>query len=95
MRINRAELYSLVERINICAGKKTKPYTKDSNGNLKANVGTYCLSWAYSGVCFEQMDNEGGGVTQPFHCGYIPKRELYDLLQAFIAGLRTGQGATK
>jgi hypothetical protein len=31
--------------------------------------------------------NEGGGVNCPLVHGHVPKRELYNLMQAFIKGL--------
>lgn len=33
------------------------------------------------------MHNEGGGVTAPLSSGHIPKRELWERMHAYRAGL--------
>jgi hypothetical protein len=86
-RITDKHLEHLVDRINEVTGSPRAAYTKDANGNYKANIGNYHLSHAYGGVCLHRMHNEGGGVTTPLVYGHVPKRELYNALRAYLTGL--------
>lgn len=81
-RITEKELESVVLRINNITGSPVKPYIDG-----KAQIGNYHLSYAYGGVSLHRMHNEAGGVTTPLSCGHISKRELYNLMQAYISGL--------
>lgn len=81
-RITEKELEAVVLRINSITGSPVKPYI-----DSKAQIGNYHLSWAYGGVSLHRMHNEAGGVTTPLNCGHISKRELYNLMQAYIGGL--------
>jgi hypothetical protein len=55
-------------------------------GNI-AQVGNYHLSGAYGSVCLHRMHNLDGGVSSPLSTGHIPKRELLNLMHAYIQGL--------
>jgi hypothetical protein len=81
-------LQVLVDDINRLTGSPLKPWTRQADGTMKANIGNYHLSGAYGGVCLHQMSNESGGVRTPLSYGHVPKRELYGMLQAFISGLQ-------
>ena len=48
-------------------------------------AGAYCLSGAYGGYKLEQYA-KGGGIRS-ITSGYVPKRELYALMQAYLAGM--------
>lgn len=89
MKITQKDLEAVVKRINLITNSPLESYVKDSNGKFKAQVGNYHLSGAYGGVSLHRMSNESGGVTTPLNCGYVTKRELYNLMQAFINGLQT------
>lgn len=89
MRITQKDLEAVVKRINLITNSPLESYVKDANGKFKAQVGNYHLSGAYGGVSLHRMDNESGGVTTPLNCGYVTKKELYNLMQAFINGLQT------
>lgn len=78
----QAQLQAVVDRINRMTGSPLTPYT-----NGKANPGNYHLSGAYGGVCLHRMYNENGGVSSPLSAGHIPKRELLNLMHAYIDGL--------
>ena len=84
-RITDKHLDALCARINKMTGSPEAPYRRDADG-MRANVGNYHVSHAYGGVCLHRMSNESGGVTTPLTYGHVQKRDLYNAMQAFIAG---------
>jgi hypothetical protein len=62
-----------------------------TNGKNKSHVGNYHISGAYGGVNLCQMTNESGGVRNVFSCGHVPKRDLFNRIDAYIAGIREQQ----
>jgi len=91
MSIRKKRLESLVERINRATGSPLIPWTKDKDGKLASNIGNFHLSGAYGGVSLQRMENEHGGVSDVFMCGHVTKRQLDDMMCAFIKGLELGQ----
>jgi hypothetical protein len=81
-RITESHLQAIVDRINRITNSPAEPYV-----NGKAQPGNYHISHAYGGVALHRMGNESGGVSSPLSTGHIPKRELANLMQAFISGL--------
>ena len=90
-RITEKQLQAVVDRINSITNSPNEPYAK-VDGKYVAQIGSYHLSHAYGGVSLERMSNSGGGVTQPFGCGHVSKRDLYNRMQAFLSGLDAGKG---
>lgn len=88
MRITENDLRAVIERLNKITNNNPAPYTRTDNG-LVANVGNYHLDCAYGGYNLAQMVNEGGGIRNTFGCGYVPKKELYGLIHAYIRGIET------
>lgn len=86
-RITEKDLGCVVERINRMTDNALEPYTKTEDGQYKANIGNYHLSHAYGGVSLHRMLTDGGGIEDVFRCGHVPKRELYNRMHRFIAGL--------
>jgi hypothetical protein len=86
-RIKQAWLERQVEEINKITGSPEAPYTR-KNGKTVANVGNYFLDWAYGGVRLARMCNEGGGMECVLNQGFSTKRELYNELRAYIAGIK-------
>lgn len=87
-RITEKDLECVVNRLNRITNSPLEPYAKSPIGNhIKAQIGNYHLSWAHGGVTLHRMHNEHGGVTTPLNCGHVSKRELYNLMQAYISGL--------
>ncbi len=84
-RITQKDLECVVYAINSITDNPQEEYTR-TNGKFKANVGNYHLSGTYGGWCLEQTMNEGGGVRTVLH-GFVPKKELYNKMQAFKLGL--------
>ena len=87
MRITDKDLEAVVNRINRLLDKPQEPYTRDSEGRFRANIGNYHISGAYGGKALHCMCNEGGGVSDVFGRGHMPKRELYELMHAYIKGI--------
>lgn len=81
-RVTEKQLQAIVDRINTMTGSPLEPYA-----NGKAQIGNYHLSHAYGGVCLHRMHNEGGGVSSPLLVGHVTKRELANLMYAYICGL--------
>jgi len=88
-RITQKMLEIRVKHLNEITGNPVTSYTRTDSG-MKANPGNYHLDFAYGGVALEQMSTEGGGVHDIFG-GHMPKRELFERLTAYIAGIEEGQ----
>ena len=79
-RITEKDLEAVVNRLDRITNSPMESYSKSPMGNaIKAQIGNYHLSWAY------------GGVTTPLNCGYVSKRELYNLIQSYISGILHNQ----
>ena len=87
MRTSVKRLESLVERINRMTDSPSTSWTKNKDGKLASNIGNFHISGAYGGVSLHRMENESGGVSDVFLCGHVPKRQLDDMMCAFIKGL--------
>ena len=59
---------------------------KQENGRNIAQIDNYYLDYAYGGVQVVQVVNDGGGIRNVLNSGFVPKRECFDLLNAFING---------
>ena len=81
-RVTEKQLQAIVDRINRITGSPAEPYI-----NGKAQPGNYHISHAYGGVALHRMSNTCGGVSSPLSTGHIPKRELANLMWAYISGL--------
>ena len=93
-RITQKDLEYLVKRINEVTGSPISTCTKrvDDRGSAFGhqyswNIGNYHLDYAYGGVKLSQMVSEGGGITNISDMGYGTKRELYNWMRAFLAGI--------
>ena len=64
-------------------------YTRGEDGKSRANIGNYHLDYAYGSVKLVRMHNEMGGVSTPLYMGYETKRDAYNLIAAFIAGIES------
>lgn len=87
-RISVKNLEAVCARINRTVnGREMAPWTLDEAGNYRATIGAYTLDGAYGGYSLHRIVNEGGGVTDVFGIGHVPKRELYHAMHAFLRGL--------
>jgi hypothetical protein len=69
--------------------------TGTAGNALRARIGIYYIDGAYGGVALYRIMSEGGGVTDVFNVGHVPKRELRDLMFAYIEGLDAGMRAAE
>lgn len=91
-RITQKDLDLQVERINKATKSPLTTYTRNGKkGNREpgftANIGNYHLDWAYGGVKLIRIDNERGGIATISTGGFGTKRELYNWMTAFLAGM--------
>ena len=91
-RITNTDLQNVIDRLNIITNSPAEPYTT-TDGKTAANLRNYHLSQAYGGVSLHRMANDGGGIRDIFSCGHTTKRELYNRLHAYIAGINAGETA--
>ena len=77
-RITERMLKARVDQLNKIKGFDNPKYS---------TIGSYTLDFAYGGVALHEFVNESGGIHDVFRNGHMPKRELFNLIKAFIAGL--------
>ena len=88
MRITQKDLDLKVNLLNEITGSPLTGWTR-TEGKNTANVGHYYISQAYGGVNLNRHVNLGGGANEPLSFGHVTKRELYQMLCAFIAGIES------
>jgi len=91
MRITLKQLQAQIEQLNSITNSPKSPWTQGTDGRLSANVGNHHLSRGFGGCCVHRMANENGGVTTPLVHGHVPKRELFNKLEAYISGIEAGK----
>lgn len=90
-RITIKQLEMKIDYLNKITNSPSTPYVKKEGGGMQAQIGNYHLSQAYGSVCVHRMSNEHGGVTTPIMFGHVPKREAFEALSAYIAGIEAGK----
>lgn len=88
--ITLANLEAVVARINRVTNSPEKQYSYDADNRLIANPGNYHLDAAYGGYSLARMSNGGGASSDVLNSGKCSKRQLYDLMFAFLAGFDAG-----
>ena len=88
-RITLTMLRNKVDQLNQLTGNPLEPYVTEEKG-IRAAVGNYHLSGAYGGYALHRHANPSGGVCDIFGRGHMTKRELYDLLCAYMLGIEAG-----
>lgn len=95
-RITQKDLEILVDRINKVTNSPSATCTKRADDRGSAfghqyswNIDNYHLDYAYGGVKLVRTCNEHGGISTISTGGYGTKRELYNWMQAFLAGHAT------
>ncbi len=94
------DLDNVCEHLNRLTKSPLTRFTKTPNGetgqhNMVSNPLHFYIDRAYGGNKLVRVYNEGGGVVDVSPCGYVSKRECYELAQAIIAGVRIGMGMEK
>ena len=90
-KITQKDLEIVVRQINEAAKAPKTAYTRYKSGKHKANIGHYYLDGAYGGWKLVRIVSEGGGIRD-ITPGYVPKKELYYQMQAFLSGLEAKKG---
>ncbi len=86
-RITENDLQAVCDRINRTLGTPLTPYSKVVGGTPRPNGNAYHLSYAYGGASLHQMMPTGTGVRDVLGVGHVPKRELYEMMHAFLRGI--------
>ena len=88
-RITQKHLEAKISHLNKITGHTEEIYRYDDTGRIiGGNPGTYCLYGAYGGYALHQMASGGGtGVRDVFNVGYVPARQLAELISAYTLGL--------
>lgn len=89
-RITEKTLRELVKTINSLTYSPNEPYSQ-KDGKLVSNIGNYHLSFAYGGVSLHRISNEHGGTTDVLNSGHTTKRDLFNLIHAYIKGLTSNK----
>ena len=92
MRVTKKMLKNKVNELNKITGSPVDYYRIDkSPGDIfqvkHTNKNHFCLAGAYGGYQLQRVCNSGGGVNSFFNTGYTSKKELYNLISAFIDGI--------
>jgi hypothetical protein len=87
MKISIKDIEARIAYLNKITGSPETAYTK-IDGKLSANIGHYHLDQAYGGCALYRMDNESGGVDDVSRIGYATKKDLYNWINAYIAGIQ-------
>ena len=87
-RLTKGMLERKADYLNKILKTPAEAYRKEGD-RYRANIGNHHISYAYGGACLHRMSNESGGVSSPVVEGHVPKRELINLMEAYIRGLLT------
>ena len=90
-RITKKMLEEQIDYLNEITGMPPAPYALGADGQYHPQAGCYHLSQSYGGVCLHQISMRQGctGITTPLYQAHEPKRNLFNRLQAFIAGFKS------
>lgn len=87
MRITKKDLEARIKYLNRLTKSPETHMTIKESGERVINIGHYHLDCAYGGYELVQIVNNGGGVRAPLNTGHVTARELYNCLNAYIAGI--------
>lgn len=94
-RVTISDLEAICRRINRTVNGTDQTPVWETVHDLEeapfrhANIGVFYLDGAYGGYALYRIMNEGGGVTDVFNGGHMPKRELQARMFAFLEGIAT------
>jgi hypothetical protein len=86
-------LNAQVDRLNREMNLPLVPYSREVGNKFTAQIGNFHLSGAYGGYSLHKMETTGGGISDVFGCGHVPKRDLSARISAMIAGINVAQRA--
>ena len=84
-RITIKDLHYVVSLLNDATGAEREPYTRDEQGQFRANVGTFRIDRAYGGFRLERIATEGGGARDISPRGTA--REVYTFINGMLEGI--------
>jgi hypothetical protein len=87
-RITESDLRAVVARLNRETNSPLEAYTKAPDSTIIRHPGAYFISFQYNGVILSRI-LPSGGEADVFQTGAVTKRQLYDLMQAFLVGYGT------
>lgn len=91
-RINKQFLLAQVSNLNRLFGLDDEVYTYDENDKITGGVeGVYYISGAYGGHALHKM-HKSTGESDVFNMGYVPARQLSELIDAYMRGIREVKG---
>ena len=90
-RITKKTLQARIDMLNDMFGYSKDAWTKNTDGQFRANPNTYILDCVYGGYRLGQICNDGGGARDISPRGTA--RETYEFINAFIAGVNTAKEA--
>lgn len=79
-QVTEKHLRLQVKRLNKLKGFEEPAYS---------TPGAYDIDGAYGGVALHRYENEHGGVSDVFRSGHMSKKDLYNRIDAFIAGIES------
>lgn len=86
IRITEKDLENVLARINVAAGFEAKP--------KYSTPGSYGLDGAYGGWKLVQYVNASGGERN-ITWGFVPKRELFGRMNAYLSGMTAKKEASQ
>jgi hypothetical protein len=89
-RITDKNLEAVAERINRLLHAPITSYRKEGD-KYRANIGNYHIDYQNNGVSLHRMQCESGSTSDALSVGHTTKRELYNCMFAFIAGICAGR----
>lgn len=94
-RITNRDLEQLVRVINrrVNGVNHESLWWRNDAGELVAYVGDFYIDGAYGGVALYRVVTAGGGVSDVFNVGHVPKRDLYGRITAYLRGLEDADAA--
>ena len=90
-RITERDLKGAIKTLNRITGNPETPWSRNEDGTIVSHAGSYRLDMAYGGNKLVQIVNEYGGIREITY-GFIPKRDLYHQIWAYIKGIEDGKG---
>ena len=91
-RITKAFLSAQVSNLNRMLGLGNEVYTYDENHKITGGIeGVYCIDGAYGGYALHRM-HKSTGESDVFNLGHVPARQLSELIDAYMRGMRDYRG---
>ena len=94
MRVTLKDLEDKVSTINKITDSPLESHSVNENGEVKANIGHYCLSATMQGYCLWR-ESKLGGPYSPLTTKRMQIKELDNALFNYIKGIEEGKKINK